>query len=150
MLTEPDDPTGMRSTAEQTPEAVEARIRELVRQCVKAVAAKDTSAIVNIYAADGVLMVPNALPASGAGAIRGVWEGLLGLPNVSLTFSPTSIHVSGDASMAYDVGTYEFAFDGPNGRVEDSGKYLVVWEQRDGEWKVVADMFNTDRPAPGS
>ena len=52
--------------------------------------------------------------------------------------------------MAYDVGTYRLAYDGPSGPVEDNGKYLVVWEKRDGEWKAVADMINTDRPLPES
>jgi ketosteroid isomerase-like protein len=93
-------------------------------------------------------MVPNAPVASGADAIRSTWVGFLSLPNLSLSFEPTTIHVSDDATLAYDVGTYQLAFDGPNGRVEDNGKYLVVWEKRDGEWKVVADMINTDLPLP--
>ena len=75
---------------------------------------------------------------------------MLSLPNVSVTFEPTSIHVSDDGTMAYDVGTYRLAYDGPSGRVEDNGKYLVVWERRDGEWKAVADMINTARPLPES
>lgn len=147
---EASDATLTDTAAGETAEAAEARIRELDRQWVAAVAARDTAAIVNVYASDGRFMVPNSPVASGADAIRSTWAGLLGLPNVSLTFEPTSIHVSEDATMAYDVGTYQLAFDGPSGRVEDNGKYLVVWEKRDGEWKVVADMINTDRPLPGS
>lgn len=144
------DTTVMDTAGGETVEAAEARIRELDRQWVAAVAARDTAAIVNVYASDGRFMVPNATVASGADAIRSTWAGLLGLPNVSLTFEPTSIHVSDDATMAYDVGTYQLAYDGPKGRVEDNGKYLVVWEKRDGEWKAVADMINTDRPMAGS
>lgn len=145
-----DETASMDSAVGQSPDAAESRIRELDRQWVDAIAARDTAAIVNVYAADGLFMGPNAPQAEGADAIREAWAGVLGLPNVSLTFSPSSIHVSNDVSMAYDVGTYELAYDGPNGRVEDNGKYLVVWEFRDGEWKVVADMFNTDRPPPGA
>lgn len=145
----PDADATDKSAAE-TPQAAEARIRELDRQWVAAVAAKDTAAIVNIYASDGRFMMPNAPAASGGDAIRSTWVGLLALPNLSLTFEPTSVHVSDDATMAYDVGTYRLGYDGPTGRVEDNGKYLVVWEKRGGEWKVVADMINTDRPMPGS
>lgn len=137
---------GMDTAAGETPQTAEARIRELDEQWVAAVAARDTAAIVNVYASDGRFMVPNAPAASGGDAIRSTWAGLLALPNLSLTFEPTSIHVSDDATMAYDVGTYRLAYDGPTGRVEDNGKYLVVWEKRGGEWKVVADMINTDRP----
>lgn len=147
---EASDTTMTDTAAGETAEAAEARIRELDRQWVAAVAAKDTAAIVNVYAADARFMVPNAPAAEGHDAIRSTWLGMLGLPNVSITFEPTSIHVSDDGTMAYDVGTYQLAYDGPNGRAEDNGKYLVVWERRDGEWKAVADMINTDRPAPGS
>lgn len=147
---EPSDATMMDTAAGETAEAAEARIRELDRQWVAAVAAKDTAAVVNFYADDARFMAPNAPASEGAAAIRSAWAGMLGLPNVSLTFEPTSVHVSSDGTMAYDIGTYQMAFDGPSGRVEDSGKYLVVWERRDGEWKAVADMINTNRPAPGS
>lgn len=146
---EASDATLTDTAAGETAEAAEARIRELDRQWVAAVAAKDTAAIVNFYAADGRFMVPNAPAAEGPEAIRSTWAGMLGLPNVSITFEPTSIRVSDDGTMAYDVGTYRLAYDGPSERVEDNGKYLVVWERRDGEWKAVADMINTDRPLPG-
>jgi uncharacterized protein (TIGR02246 family) len=146
--TDASDGTMADTAGAETPQAAEARIRELDRQWAAAVAARDTTTAVSFYAPDARFMVPNAPVASGADAIRSTWVGFLSLPNLSLTFEPTTIHVSDDATLAYDVGTYQLAFDGPNGRVEDNGKYLVVWEKRDGEWKVVADMINTDLPLP--
>ena len=144
------DTTTIDSAAGETAEAAEARIRELDRQWVAAAAAKDTAAIMAFYAPEGRFMVPNAPAANTPDAIRAAWAGMLGLPNVSITFEPTDVYVSDDATMAYDVGTYRVSYDGPNGRVEDYGKYLVVWEKLDGEWKAVADMINTDRPLPES
>ncbi len=44
--------------------------------------------------------------------------------------------------MAYDYGTYTFAFDGDKGRVIEKGKYIVVWKKIDGAWKVAADIYN--------
>jgi len=30
----------------------------------------------------------------------------------------------------------------------DQGKYVVVWKKLHGEWKVLADIFNSDRTSP--
>jgi ketosteroid isomerase-like protein len=33
--------------------------------------------------------------------------------------------------------------------VHDEGKYLVVYRrQQDGQWRAIADIFNSDLPAP--
>jgi ketosteroid isomerase-like protein len=49
--------------------------------------------------------------------------------------------------MAADIGTYDLSFDGKSGRVQDKGKYVVVWRKIGGEWKAVADIFNTNLKA---
>jgi ketosteroid isomerase-like protein len=73
-------------------------------------------------------------------------------PGMSLKIRPVSITPSEDGTMAYDVGTYEYRFRTPQGRAAtDKGQYLVVWTrtngQTNGQWKVAADMFNSDLPA---
>ena len=52
--------------------------------------------------------------------------------------------------MAADIGHYTFAFDTETGRFEDQGKTLVVWGKIDGNWQVMADMFNSNLPPPGA
>ncbi len=126
--------------------AEEQTIRDLDRRWVEAVASIDTMSIANLYTADGYFMPPNAPRVDGRDAIRSAWAGMLQGPNVSLTFQPTEIVVAQSADMAYDIGTYNLAMDGPEGRIEDEGKYVVVWKKVNGEWKVVADMFNSDKP----
>ena len=135
---------GMGSTVDR--QADERAIRELDRQWVAAVTARDLDRTAGFYAPTGLFMMPNAPQVSGTG-VRAAWSQIFSLPNVALSFAPTSIRVSPDGMMAYDVGTYSFAFDGPQGRVQDRGKYLVVWEKINGQWKVAADMFNSDIPA---
>jgi ketosteroid isomerase-like protein len=127
--------------------AEEAAIRELDRRWVERVAARDVDWIVDLYAPQGRLLAPNAPPAVGHGAVRGAWQGIISIPQLSLVFQPTEIEVAPGGRMAYDVGTYTMSFQGPQGLVQDRGKYLVVWEKIGGEWKVAADMFNTDVPA---
>ena len=124
----------------------EAAIRKLDQDWTNAIAAKDLDRILTFYASDAQFMPPNKPPSVGAEPIRKSWSDMLGLPGVSLTFEPSVVRVSSDGQMAYDVGTYSFAFDGPNGRRQDEGKYAQVWQKRDGNWKVVIDMFSSNLP----
>ncbi|MCH6548145.1 MAG: DUF4440 domain-containing protein, partial [Gemmatimonadetes bacterium] len=117
------------------------------REWVAAVAVGDTLAIANLYAEDGYFMPPNGPRVDGRGAIRSAWAGMFQMPNLSLTFTPTDIVIADAGDMAYDIGTYNLGLDGPDGRIEDNGKYLVVWQKVNGEWKIMADIFNSDIPA---
>ncbi len=129
------------------PDAAKQQIRELDQKWVEAVQAGDADTIANLYTEDGMVMPPNAVQAEGTEAVRQFWEGLLGLPNLSFTFEPTTVEVAEAGDMAYDIGTYSLSYDADPGRVEDEGKYVVVWAKEGGEWKVVADIFNSNKPA---
>lgn len=124
----------------------ERRIAELNREWVERVAARDAVWIANLYTPQGRLMPANAAVAQGRPAVEAAWRGFFGLPSLDLTFQTTDLEVSAAGDMAYDVGTYSMAFDSPQGRVQDQGKYLVVWEKVNGEWKVAADMFSSNLP----
>jgi uncharacterized protein (TIGR02246 family) len=123
------------------------RIRELGVAWVAAVGTKDIAAIKNFYTPDGLFLAPNAPPAQGRQAIGEAWRGLLQLPGIVLTFGATRIEVSESGDLAYDVGTYALGFDSESGRVNDHGKYVVVWKKVEGEWKAAADIFNSNLPA---
>lgn len=123
------------------------RIRELGSAWVAAVGAKDIAAIQNFYAPDAQFLAPNAPPAQGRQAIGEGWRGLVQLPGLVMTFGATRIEVSESGDLAYDVGSYALGFDSESGRVNDNGKYVVVWKKVDGEWKAVVDIFNTNLPA---
>ena len=63
-----------------------------------------------------------------------------------MTFGPTDITISEAADMAYDIGTWSIAFTSDKGPAKDHGKYVVVWKKVGGDWKVAADIFNSDGP----
>ena len=70
-------------------------------------------------------------------------------PGFDLTFVPEQIIVSSSGDMALDRGTYRLTI-APGGKAQvDTGKYVVVWRKIGGEWKVAADIFNSDLPASG-
>jgi uncharacterized protein (TIGR02246 family) len=127
--------------------AEEKGIRELDKKWVQAVAAKDTTAIGNVYAEDGDFLPQGAPRVSGRSAIRSAWAQLVRAPNVSLTFESTKVVVSSAGDIAYETGTYKLGMDGPKAkRIEDSGKFVVAWKKVNGEWKVAYDIYNSDRP----
>jgi uncharacterized protein (TIGR02246 family) len=127
--------------------AEEQAIRDLDAKWVRMVAAKDTAGIADLYSSDALFMPPNSQALGGRpGVVKG-WNGMLSAPGAQLTFKPTKIVVAEAGDIAYDIGTYTFGVEGPKGRTEDRGKYLVVWKKQDGAWKVAADMFNSDLAA---
>jgi uncharacterized protein (TIGR02246 family) len=131
--------------ADQTTEAQ--AIRGRIRDWVAAVQRRDAPAIAEFYTREGRFLCPNAPIAVGREAVAAMWGKLLGLANVSLSFGPDLVEVAQSGELAYDLGRYSLSFDGSSGRVEDRGKYVVVWKKEDGAWKAAADILNSDMPA---
>lgn len=131
------------TTARADPRAEIDAIRQLGTKWVDAIAAKDVEWIANLYDEDGRLMPPGAPAAEGREAIGAAWKGMVSAPGPALTFEPTQIHLAGSLDHAYEIGTWKIGD-------ADDGKYVVVWKKRGTEWKVVADIFNSNRPAPAA
>jgi len=60
------------------------------------------------------------------------------------------VEVARSGDLAYIMGAYTLAMKDSQGNpVNDHGKFVEVWKkQADGKWKVEADIFNSDLPAP--
>lgn len=53
-------------------------------------------------------------------------------------------NVYGDEDMVVEEGTYNFP-DGKGGSY-DKGKFIALWKQEDGKWKLFREIWNTDLP----
>ena len=104
----------------------------------------DAAAVSKLYASDGAMMAPGAPIAQGQSALEKAWGGLMQMPGFGLTFKADKILVAKGGDMALDQGTYLLSLTGPKGPTKDIGKYVVVWRNIDGQWKVAADIFNSD------
>jgi len=122
-------------------------IEDVNAQWLAAVTRGDAAGAASFYTADGRLMMPNAPTAQGMAAIEEAFTMILGLPNVALAWAQENVEVAAGGGLAYDVGTYTLGYDGPDGRVDDNGKYVVVWKKTDAGWRVAADIFNSNLPA---
>lgn len=53
-------------------------------------------------------------------------------------------NVYGDETLVVEEGTYNFP-DGKGGSY-DKGKFIALWKQEDGKWKLFREIWNTDLP----
>ena len=139
------DPSGASANV-----AHEQAIRSNITNWLDQIRKRDAAAIARNYTEDGVLMAPGAAIAEGQPAIEQGWRGMMETPGFDLTFAPQRIVISSSGDMAMDRGTYRFTSSGPNGPVTDTGKYVVVWRNVNGEWKAAADIFNSDGAPPAN
>jgi ketosteroid isomerase-like protein len=57
-----------------------------------------------------------------------------------------SVEIEGHGTTAIEVGKYELYAAGK--QMVDKGKYIVVWKQEHGEWRLARDIWNTSLPPP--
>jgi uncharacterized protein (TIGR02246 family) len=129
--------------------ADEQAIRGHVDRWLQLVKAKDAAGIAALYAEDGAVMPPNAPIGKGRAAIQQAWASMMRTPGFDLTFNPEQIVISSSGDMALDRGTYNLTIAPAGTTQTDTGKYVVVWRKIGGDWKAVADIFNSNLPASG-
>lgn len=133
-------------TQADTRAADEAALKKLDDEWSRAVGARDVEKTVSFYSDDAVMMPPDIPTLTGKEPIRALWRSMLESPSFSGGWQATKIEVARSGDLAYVSGTYEFNETDAGGRpIADKGKYVEVWKkQADGNWKCVADMFNSD------
>ncbi len=127
--------------------ADEAAIGALAAEWGKAMAAKDVEKCVSFYADDASMFPDRAPIVTGKGPIHSVWTALLTAPGFAGSFATTKVEVAKSSDLAYEIGTYQMTTNDKKAKPQtEKGKYVVVWQrQADGNWKAVADIFNSDQ-----
>src|SRR5262249_15004228 len=101
----------------------------------------DGGAMAGLYTADGQLLPANSDFVRGRAAIRAFWQGVidLGLKDASLE----TVEVEPHGDTAIEVGRYRLLAAG--GAVADAGKYIVIWKNDKGAWKLHRDIWTTSQ-----
>jgi uncharacterized protein (TIGR02246 family) len=97
----------------------------------------DAEALTALYTEDAVLLPPDHAPVHGRDAIAEFWR-----QGTDSGLEVRTLRVEVDGSVGYLVGQYNL----PSTAEEpaDSGKYLLcLRRQRDGSWKLSADIWNS-------
>lgn len=143
---QPGEQAGAAEEAVVDTEGANAANDATLRAWEAAVKAADPAGLAGHYADDAVLM-PEDLPrAQGRADIEDRLEQIFAnAPPAELTLSTDDLVVAESGDIAYAYGTV--LQTGPAGEGEEyeyRGKWLVVLENVDGEWKVAADIWNAD------
>jgi ketosteroid isomerase-like protein len=129
--------------AERAPFDLEATRRLIAQQNERFTAAHvagDIATIDSMFAPDAKSFPPGAAAVVGLPALHAFTVDYLKAGVTEFRGETTDFY--GNAEYVVDGGTYVVTY-GP-ARVTERGKYLNVWTQVDGSWKIKANMWNTD------
>jgi ketosteroid isomerase-like protein len=111
-----------------------------------AVARDATKVATGYYAEDGIAYPPDAPIAVGRAETAKIWTDGFADPSYNVSWKAMRIEVSESGDLGVTAGTYVESYNGSDGKlVTNHGKYVCVWRRnKDGEWKAVHDIWNTD------
>jgi len=98
--------------------------------------------IAALYTVDGQVLPPNGEIFEGTNRIQDFWQGAFDLGLKGLKLESTEVEVHGDTAL--EGGRY--ALLGAGGVEVDRGKFIAVWKNRGGLWKLHRDIWNSDKP----
>lgn len=111
-------------------------IESAIRRYVEASNKGDVATLASLYAEDAMLLPPDHEPIQGREAIRAFWR-----QGTDEGLEVTNLAVEVDGNLGYLVGQYHLP--ATDEEPADSGKYVMCLKrQRDGSWKVTADIWN--------
>jgi ketosteroid isomerase-like protein len=123
-------------------------LRDLDAQWSKAASNKDLEKTVSFYSDDANVFPPNAAAVTSKEGIRKVWKEMMDLPGFAISWKATKVEVAKSGEIGFVSGTYEVTFSDASGKpMKEQGKYLEVFEKKNGTWKCGADIWNSDSPA---
>src|SRR5687768_38957 len=94
------------------------------------------------YCKDAAVYSPNVPAVVGIDSIINFFYNGGNNAEAIIELPPNDIY--GNADLEVEDGTYNFP-DGKGGNV-DKGKFIAIWKQEDGKWKLYREIWNTDLP----
>lgn len=122
--------------------AIKADIQTLENAWAAADNARDANALAAFYADDAVSMSNNKPMAVGKAAIHKDLEEGLAKRAKGATVSYEVLDVFGDENTVTEAG--KTTVKDASGKVTYTGKYMAVWQKRDGKYICVRDIGNDD------
>jgi ketosteroid isomerase-like protein len=99
----------------------------------------DSAVFADLHHPATVNMPPDAPPMNGRGVMGAM---IKTMPAMGVTdYKVESTNIYGGPEDVIEEGKYEV--DG-QGRVMERGKYIVIWKQYNGKWKIFRSIWNKD------
>jgi len=130
----------------QSESELKAKFNETNKKFSKMMMDNDLEGMLDYYA-DNCISLPSYQPMMrGHDAMREAHKKQHEQGDMKITaFALTTTDVIAEGNMAIEIGTYTISMEMPEmGAIDDHGKYMTVWENQGGDWKIRADTWNTD------
>lgn len=101
----------------------------------------DAEGMAQLYTADGQLLPTGSDVIAGQGAIAEFWGGAMAMGIKAAVLQTQELEQLGDTAI--EVGRYTLRAG--DDEVVDQGKYVVVWKNDEGTWKLHRDIWNTSQ-----
>jgi len=118
-----------------------ATIRQLTLEWVAAESSNNVDSALSFLWEDATMQPPNAPEIQGHSAIRAGYESV---KFVSLTVGAIKVRASGNLAAIW--GPLTVVIQGPAGPITLVQKFVAVWEQRNGKWKVIENSWSDNAP----
>lgn len=134
--------TTQTSTTKPDNQQLKAEIQALENDWANADNARDVNALAAFYSDDAVSMSNNAPMLVGNAAIKKDLEtGMAKRPKGSIT---TYDVMDAFGCDNYVTETGKYTRKDSTGKIARTGKYMAIWEKRDGKWICIRDISNDD------
>lgn len=101
----------------------------------------DAAAIAKLYTAEGQLLPANSDFVRGSDAIRKFWQGAIDMGLKAVVLDTIEVEDYGDTAI--EMGRYRLL--AAAGAVADNGKYVVIWKNENGTWRLHRDIWTTNQ-----
>lgn len=136
-----DESTAMETVAEPTfnLESAKAEIEAANKEFMAFFTAVDSVGLSNLYTEDSKLMMNGNPAITGRENVVSTFSSIMksGISRANLK----TIEVWGNDEIITEEGEYALYVGDDQA---DHGKYIVLWKNEDGKWKLHRDIFNTD------
>ncbi len=118
---------------------------------IEAMTTNNIETVLTFYADDATQLPNNGEAIKGKENIKAEMEKMMAMGMKMKDVSFTTVEVDAVGDLGYEIGNYSMTIEmAPMGEMKDEGKYIALFKkQQDGSWKVYAEIWNTNSPAPG-
>ncbi len=114
-------------------------------QFMSAFRQQDAAGLAQLYTEKAELFPPRSDVITGREGTQSFWQGVMDMGIKAARLETVEVEDYGDT--AFEVGRY--TLEGAGGQVLDRGKYIVIWKQDGGQWKLHRGIWNSSIPGPG-
>jgi uncharacterized protein (TIGR02246 family) len=108
----------------------------------------DTTAVMTMYAQDGVFMPQNSPSSVGADAVRAAYDAVFAAITLKVTFQVAEVRqLAPDWVLARTNSAGTVTVHATGGTASEANQELFLFQKLDGAWKIARYCFSTTNPA---